>query len=109
MPYSHTEKIIPRHLDRRVKITPEKRELLFSMHKKGVSLRGIARELGVSHGLISFILYPERAERNKELYKRRRIDGRYYNKEKHTIATRKHRRYKQSIKDKLLIRSRSFS
>lgn len=102
MPYKHTDKLIPRELKRTVKISEEDKERVKQMHREGVAIREMARRVDFSRRAIQYILFPERLERAKELYKERRKDGRYYSKEKHKIAMRKHRHYKQSIKDKLV-------
>ena len=90
-------KKIPRELDRRIKIDDVLRGRIKVFYFEGMPQRQIARETGVSRRAISFILFPERLERNKKLYKERRKDKRYYNKDKHWIATKKHRAYKKSI------------
>lgn len=104
MPYIHEKMLIPRKLDRRVKITDDMREQARSMSKEGESQRAIARLLGISRKSVQYILDPAKLKRAKERYKELRRDGRYYQKERHTQAVRKHRRYKQSIKGKLLDR-----
>jgi hypothetical protein len=82
--------------DRRVKITPEKREdILYDKEK--MSQRACARKYGISRRMVQFIWYPEKLAEAKKLYKERRKDGRYYKKEKHTKAIREHRARKQRL------------
>lgn len=95
-------KKIPSLLDKRRKIQENEHKDIRKRNKEGEAIRAIARSYGVDKRLIQFIVCPERKERSKELYKERRKDGRYYLKEKATLAIRKHRRYKQSIADKLV-------
>ena len=103
MPYAHTKLRIPRELDRRVKITPEKRAEIVALYKvERLAQRAIARQTGISRRMISFILFPEREALCRAQYKERRSDGRYYHKEKWRVQMRNHRRYKQSIRGKLI-------
>lgn len=51
----------------------------------------------VNKRLIQFILFPERAKKNRELRKERGGSVIYYVKEKHTQAIREHRNYKQKL------------
>lgn len=77
--------------DRRIRLTPEKREQLFDMHRNGCSIRSITRELGVSRRLVQFTLFPERkdAARNGRTWKD------YYDREKHRKAQKEHKLYKK--------------
>ena len=96
--YFDTHKIkLPKGTDRRVKITPEMKESVFDLYKMGYSQRAIARELKIDRVSVKYLLFPEKLKHAKELYKERRKDGRYYNKEKHTIAVREYKRRKQKI------------
>jgi len=103
MPYAHIRKRIPRELDRRVKLDDSDRREIVSLHKSGMAIREIARrfEKMCSRRLIQYTIYPERLELVREQFRERRKDGRYYNKDKQRVAVKNHRRYKQSIKDKL--------
>lgn len=97
MPYkSEKIKIQGTQYDRRKTITDEMKKDIFS--ERGVlSQRVTARKYGVSRRMVTFIWYPERLERHKELAKERRMDGRYYDKEAHTKAMRDHRKWKQVL------------
>jgi len=107
MPYKfqRTKAKIPRELDRRVKITPEDRANILTMYNfERLAVREIVRRFNnrISRRSIDYICKPEKLEHAKALYKERRKDGRYYDKEKATVYARLHRRYKQSIKDNLV-------
>lgn len=97
MPWKSEKIKLPRELDRRVKITKEDKEKVLKLHRAGWSQRAIAKEIGCSRRAVVFIIYPERKELSRKLYAERRLDGRYYNKEKHVQAVMEHRRYKQSL------------
>ena len=88
--------------DRRVKLTPEDKEEIQYRYLKvgGVSQRDLAREYGVSRRLIVFCIYPERQKANYDLRVSRGGSKQYYDKDKHTKATREHRQYKQDLKVK---------
>jgi orotate phosphoribosyltransferase-like protein len=92
---------VPKGYDKRIKITPEKKEMVFSLREKGISQRAIAEEVGISRRSVIYILYPEKLEHSRKLYKERRKDGRYYNKEKHRIFMKSHRDYKKKLSDEL--------
>lgn len=99
MPYKHSEKLIPTKLKKSAKLTAEDKEEIRYRYLKvgGVSQRELAREYGVSRRLIIFCIYPERQKAN---YARRVETGgskQYYDKDKSTEATRKHRQYKQTL------------
>lgn len=97
MPY-RSEKILiaGSEYDKRKKISEEMRMDILS--EKGVlSQRVTARKYGVSRRSVVFIWYPERLVHAKELYKERRLDGRYYNKEKQRKAMQNLRRRKQKL------------
>ena len=99
MAYKETRiKLEGTQYDRRVRLTPEERALLIE-DKGKLSQRQAARKYGVSKRLVQFIWNPEMHERIKAQYKERRKDGRYYKKEKHTLAMRTHRRYKRKLYD----------
>lgn len=104
MPYrSEKIKIEGTEFDARKKITGEmERDILGDKGK--LSQRVTARKYGISRRSVVFIWYPERREKNKEQYKIRRMDGRYYKKEKHTKAIRKHRSRKQKLYKEGLIK-----
>lgn len=106
MPYAYaTKKLkIPRQLDRRVKLTDDdKKDIQRRYFEHGEAIRAIARvyENTCTRKTIQYLLFPERLETAKKRYKELRADGRYYNKDKHRNYMKKHRHYKQSIKDKL--------
>ena len=88
---------VPKNKDRRRKLTDDDRLKIKQLYKNKWSIHKIAREYTnvCSRRLIQFILFPARERHNAELHKERRKDGRYYNREKHTLAmasTRQHKR-----------------
>jgi len=84
--------------DRRVKIKLEDHDKIRAEYATGtISQRGLAGKYNVSRRLITFILYPERLAEQKELYKERRKDGRYYDREKHNEAIKSLRAHKKSL------------
>lgn len=103
MPYKfETDHIkMPRDADKRVKITDSQRKHIKKLYEKNWPIRKIAKYYAsyCSRRLIIFIIHPERQIANLE--RRHQLlaeqPQRYYNKEKNTLAKRKHRRYKQSI------------
>ena len=106
MPYAHRKKLIPRELDRRVKITDIMRAKIKQMYEEGESMRGIARELDISRRSIQFILFPERLLRHKKYFKERQQHKLTYERYKREglwpEIMREHTHYKESIKKKLL-------
>jgi hypothetical protein len=94
MPYKINTRL-PRSHDRRVKYTEEQKKEIKAMHKNGVSQRAIARKTGISRRYISFVLFPNRLEKCKEQYKERRLDGRYYDKERHRLAIAETRHWRK--------------
>lgn len=85
-------------LDRRNKLLPCQRERMKWMYENsGMSYNQLARKYGVSKRLIILCANPESSERQKDLYRERRKDGRYYKKDKHTIHTREHRNHKKNV------------
>lgn len=97
MPYkSEKIKIVGTKYDRRVKLSPERREEL-RQDKGQLSQRAAARKYGVSRRLVQFIWYPERLEEQKRAYKERRKDGRYYKQEQWAEIIKDHRKWKQKL------------
>lgn len=95
-------------LDKRIKLTDsqkeEIREKYFTAKKsEQPSMSKLARDYGVDRRLIQFILFPEREKRQRELDSIRQKDGRYYDKDKHLLKTRKHRQYKRELYEKGLL------
>lgn len=99
MPYSHTKLKIPLELDRRAKISLAQRQQIKTMYASGkYSQRQLARMFDVSRRLITYYIDDQKLEHHKELAQIRRMDQRYYDKDKHREYTKKHRRYKQELK-----------
>lgn len=99
MPYKSEKIKLSREQDRRVKLSENQKEEIKHKYELGTySQRALAREYNVSRRLISFILFPEKAEICKEQLKRRKADGRYKpSKEKWAETMREHRKYKQNL------------
>lgn len=104
MPYKfEKDKLkIPRILDRRIKLNDDDKKEILNLFNNWESINSISKIFSVSRRTIQFIIYPDRLQRCKELYAIRRLDWRYYDKEKCTKAMKYTRDYKQDIKDKLV-------
>ena len=105
MPYEFDYKhhTLPKELDRRIKLSDTDKEEINILIKQGLWNSEIAVKYWVHRKSIYLIRNPIQAQKEKERYKLRRLDGRYYNKEKQSMAIRDTRRYKQKNKDKLII------
>ena len=85
-------------LDRRVKLTDEERIEITNTYKGGgTSYNKLATEYGVSKRLIMFIVNPDKYEVTKKQFAERQKGGRYYDREKHNKAVKKHRDYKKKL------------
>lgn len=73
---------LPKEYNRRVKLLPKDKEKIKQLHATGTSINGIARAFNVSKRSIQFILFPDRAEKAKELRKQRGGSKIYYDREK---------------------------
>ncbi len=92
------KKKLPKGFDDRVKLTLKQKEEIRIKYKPFIySYNILAEEYGVSKKLIILICNPDILEKHKRLYKERRKDGRYYNREKHTKAIRKLREKKKLL------------
>ncbi len=77
MPYKHIKKKIPPDLDRRRVIPLKDHEYIrYRYFEKHEAIRAIARDYAPHEvrRVIQFILFPERLEHHKTLYKERRKD-----------------------------------
>lgn len=104
---SKVDKVIigDKELDRRVKLTEEERKRIPIEYAKGdTSYSKLAKKYGVSKKLIMMVVDPEKEKRNKEQFKIRQSDGRYYNKDKHREYMKNHRNYKKELSEKNLIK-----
>ena len=85
-------------LDPRVKLTDEERIEIADTYKSGgTSYNKLAAEYGVSKRLIMFIVNPDKYEVTKKQFAEIQKDGRYYDREKHNKAVKKHRDYKKEL------------
>lgn len=88
---------IGRKHDRRIKITDKMREDIKILRNKGLTFQKIADKMEISKRSVIFIIYPEKYEIAKEQFRNRRIDGRYYDKDKWREVMREHRNYKKQL------------
>ena len=96
--------LIPRELDKRVKIQLEDHEIIKQMHKEGIAMRKIAQVYQVHRRTIQFIISPEKRTAN---YATRVANGgskQYYNKDKWKQDMRQFRANKKHLlkTDKLI-------
>lgn len=95
MPYITDQiKLNDPFLDKRTKLIPCQKEMIVRLHQEGWSQRKLAERFNVSRRMIQFVIDPQKMEKN---YQKRLENGgspKYYNREKHTMSIRKHRRYK---------------
>lgn len=104
MPYSHNTLKIPRELDKRVKLTLKDRSRIKALYATGkYSQRQLARRFGVSRRLVTYYIDDSKLSHHKELSATRRIDKRYYDKDKHREYMRNHRQHKQELAVKGLL------
>ena len=96
------KKKLPKKLDRRIKLNKEDKIYIKSMINKWSSDSYIATMFNVHRKTIYLLRNPIQAQKEKEAYKLRRLDGRYYNKDKATISVRDTRRHRQKNKDLLI-------
>ncbi len=96
MPFKSEKLKMKKSDDRRRKLTDAQRSEI-AVNAGGLSQRELARMYGVSRRTVQFILDPAKAEQNKLRREERGGSKIYYVKEKHTIATREHRQYKQQL------------
>lgn len=92
-----------KELDRRVKLTDEKRAELLTLKDK-VSQREAAKIFGISRRLVQFTWFPEKLEENKKRRAERGGSAQYYDREKHNAAMREHRDYKKELFTKGLLK-----
>jgi len=88
---------IPVGYDRRIKIPQTEYAYIIQRQKNGEAIRAIARDYGVDHRLIQFIIYPERKAINYANRLARGGSKQYYNKDKWRETMREHRAYKKSL------------
>lgn len=89
---------VTKQYDARIKITDEDKQEIKELYQRNISIHEISRRLSpISRRAIQFILFPERLEQLKKINKETEHYKRFYNKDKHTIAMRKHRARKKSL------------
>ena len=105
MPYlSEKIKIEGTKFDRRRKLTEEDKKKIRELSSAGLSQRRLASIYKVDRRLISFILNPSALEENLKRREERGGSKIYYDKKKHAVYIKQHRRYKQDLKLKEVIK-----
>lgn len=89
--------LIPKELNRSIKLTEEDKVNIISNHYKGMSQRALARYFNVSRRLISFVLFPERLLINKQQRLESGGSKQYYNKDKQKFYSQKTREYRKQL------------
>ena len=98
-------KIQGTQFDKRVKLTIEDKELIkWLREEEEISYQKLASQFKVSKRTIIFICKPETLQACKDARAKRGGSKIYYEKEKHTKAIKEHRKYKQDLKIKGLIK-----
>jgi hypothetical protein len=97
--------LIPKALKKTTKYTDEDRDKVKALHKQGISIHGISKQIPMSRRMVQFILYPERAELAKKNFAKRQKDGRYrYTTQKQSDMVKACRQRKKEIIDKLILK-----
>ena len=97
MPYKSEKLKLNETQDRRRKLTDEQKEEIKRIYKSGIcGQRPLAKQFGVSRGLIQIIVNPNIAERKKQRIKDHWRDYRP-SKEEWAETMREHRHYKQEL------------
>ena len=104
MPYKiETEKkLLPKELNRRIKLSDKDRIEIDELIKKWLSNQVIANMFWVHRTTIYLIRNPEQAKKGKEAFKLRQATWVYYNKERQRKAMSDTRKHRYKNKDKLL-------
>lgn len=89
--------------DRRCKLTDEQKNKIVELRGQ-ISQRKCAEMFGVSRRTIVFLWYPERLERNIQARQQRGGWKKYYTTDKQREYIKDHRRYKQDLYVKGLIK-----
>lgn len=97
MPYKSEKIKLSETQDRRRKLTDEQKEEIRRIYESGVcGTRPLAKQFGVSRGLIQIIVNPNIAERKRQYIKEHWRDYRP-SKEEWAKTIREHRHYKQEL------------
>lgn len=89
---------LPRNLDRRIKLSEQdKFEILNLIKYTDLSNAEIGTIYWVHRKTIYLMRNPKQKEKEREQYRIRRLDWRYYNKDKHREAIQNTRKYKHLI------------
>jgi len=97
VPYKHSEKLIPRNKDRRVKLSQQDKIEIVDLYATGMfSYRVLGEMYEVSKSMCIYVVNPERRIRNYALRKARGVS--YSGSKKEWSETmKKHRQYKQEL------------
>lgn len=111
MPYIFEEqkKLIPKELDRRIKLNDIQRIEIRELYSTGeYSYRILAKEYNVTKNTIRDAIYPEKAmEDRKKKLARAKEKNYYYDREKNNGYMQKHRAYKKQLhEDNLLLNNK---
>lgn len=98
MPYkTDTQAIDNYFIDGRTKMLPCQKERCKALYTEGMSITGLGKMFHVSKRLIQFLLFPERHAKNLADREARGGTIQYYDKDKHSVTMKKHRRKKHKI------------
>lgn len=86
---------LPRHLDRRVKLTDEQRGQIRELGSS-VSGRKLAKMFNVSRATVRYVLDPQVYEACRAYHKSRQTWLHNYDRKKHTETIKRHRAYKKA-------------
>lgn len=104
MPYKFEKKHIPKNFDRRIKLSIQQKEEIKAIYKPFIfGYQKIANVFNVSKATIRRIVDPEKLEKDELEYKKRRKDGRYYDRKKRKEYMQNHRLYKKELNNKNLL------
>lgn len=107
MPYIFEEqkKLIPKELDRRIKLNEIQRIEIRKLYNTGkYSYRSLAKEYNVTKNTIRDAIYPEKAiEEKQKRLARAKEKNYYYDREKNNAYMKKHRAYKKQLHDDNLL------
>lgn len=83
-------------LDKRTKLLDCQKQRVKAMYEQnGISIRGLARIFHVDRRTIDFILYPEKHEQNLKTRAANGGSTKYYVRNTHTAAMKRHRQHKK--------------
>lgn len=91
-------KIAGTALDKRVKLSPEQKEIIMYEYKNGASKRSLSLKYGVSRRLIQFITEPEKLQIQREKAKERKPNENKITVKKYrSTSSERHKKYKKFL------------